>query len=96
MYFINAHFRYQYPSGKVESTLVTYKKREDIPTEYTWHLESIFADNEDWEREFQAIQSKLPELEALKGTLAQSGEALLTVLQKRDEIYERLERLYVY
>ena len=96
LYFIYALFRYQYPSGKVVSTLVTYKKREDIPTEYTWHLESIFADNDDWEREFQAIQSKLPELEALQGTLAQSGEALLTVLQKRDEIYERLERLYVY
>jgi oligoendopeptidase F len=28
--------------------------------------------------------------------LAQSGQALLTVLQKRDEIYEELERLYVY
>jgi oligoendopeptidase F len=77
-------------------TLVTYKKREDIPAEYTWHLESIFANNDDWEREFQAIQSKLPELEALKGTLAESGQALLAVLQKRDEIYERLERLYVY
>ena len=75
---------------------MTYKKREDIPTEYIWDLGSIFARDHAWENEFQDIQSRLPELEALKGTLAQSSEALLRVLQKRDEIYERLERLYVY
>ncbi len=42
------------------------------------------------------MQSRLPELEALKGTLSQSGQALLTVLQKRDDIFKELERLYVY
>jgi oligoendopeptidase F len=73
-----------------------YKNRADVPVEYTWDLESIFASNEDWEREFQAIQATLPELEKLKGTLAQSGQALLTLLQKGDEISERLERLYTY
>ncbi len=74
----------------------TLKKRGDIPTEYTWNLESIFSSNEDWERDFQALQRRLPELEALKGTLAQSGQALLTVLRKRDELFQELERLYVY
>lgn len=74
----------------------TFKKRSDIPKEYTWDLESIYAHNEDWERDFQMIQQKLPELAALQGTLAQSGEALLRVLQKRDEIYQTVERLYVY
>lgn len=74
----------------------TFKTREDIPAEFKWDLESIFARNEDWERDFQSLQSRIPELEALKGTLAQSGQALLNVLQKRDEIFEDLERLYVY
>jgi oligoendopeptidase F len=76
--------------------LQTYKKREDIPTEFRWNLESIFARDEEWERDFQALQSRLPELEALKGTLARSGAALLTVLQTRDSIFEPLERLYSY
>lgn len=74
----------------------TYKKREEIPAEFTWNLASIFQQNEDWDRDFQALQKRLPELTKLQGTLAQSGEALLTVLRKRDEIYEELERLYVY
>lgn len=74
----------------------TLQKRQDIPKEYTWDLESIFSRNEDWERDYQALQSRLPELEALKGTLSQSGQALLTTLQKRDELFEALEQLYVY
>lgn len=77
-------------------TVQTLTKRSDIPKEYTWDLESIFPTNDAWEREFQALAQRLPELEALKGTLAQSGQALLAVLQKRDELFERLSRLYVY
>jgi oligoendopeptidase F len=64
--------------------------------QYTWDLSTIFARDEDWEQAFQSIQNRLPELEALKGTLAQSGQALLKVLQKRDEVVEALERLYCY
>jgi len=76
--------------------LQTLTKRSDIAEEYTWDLESIFPANEGWESSFQALQQRLPELEALKGTLAQSGQALLRVLQKRDELFEKLETLLVY
>ncbi len=74
----------------------TLKKREDIPSEFTWNLESIFPTNEAWEQQFQSLQHQLPELEALQGTIAQSGSALLAVLQKRDQLFEQIERLYVY
>ena len=74
----------------------TLMKRSDIPQEYIWDLESIFLTNEDWENSFKGLQQCLPELEALKGTLAQSGQALLAVLQKRDELFEKLETLLVY
>jgi len=76
--------------------LQTLTKRNEIAKEYTWNLESIFPTDEDWEDSFKAVQQRLPELEALKDTLAQSGQALLTVLQKRDEVLEKLETLLVY
>jgi oligoendopeptidase F len=76
--------------------LQTFKKREEIPAEYTWNLTSVFSQDSDWEQDFQVLQKKLPTLEALQGTLAQNGPALLTVLRKRDEIYEALEKLYAY
>jgi oligoendopeptidase F len=71
-------------------------KRGDIPHEYTWDLESIFPGDGDWEDSYKTLQHRLPELEALKGTLAQSGQTLLEVLQKRDELFEKLESLFVY
>jgi hypothetical protein len=76
--------------------LQTLTKRSEIAREHTWDLESIFPTNDDWENSFKRLQQSLPELEALKGTLAQSGQALFAVLQKRDELFEELETLYVY
>ncbi|BCL84183.1 oligoendopeptidase F [Ktedonobacteria bacterium brp13] len=74
----------------------TYKKREEIPVDYTWNLESIFSNDDEWETTFQKIQQQLPQLEALQGTIKNGGDALLAVLQKRDEITEQLEKVYVY
>lgn len=72
------------------------KKREEIPLEKTWDLEAIYAANEDWEASFQSIKSKLPDLQNGKGTLGDSPQALLAVLQKSNEITEELGRLYTY
>jgi len=77
-------------------TVQTIKSRSDIPVEYTWNLESIYPSNDDWESDFQSLQQRVPELEALQGTLAQSGQSFWLVLQKRDELFEQLERLFVY
>ncbi len=74
----------------------TFTRRSEIPPAYTWNLESIYPGDDDWEREAQSLQRRLPELEALKGTLAQGGQALLTVLRKRDELFEELGRLAAY
>ncbi len=77
-------------------TLVTLTKRSDVPKDYTWDLESIFSTHDDWEETFQSLLRRLPDLEALQGTLATSGQALLHVLQQRDEVFEQLEKLFVY
>ncbi len=74
----------------------TMTKRSDIAKEFTWDLESIYPTDDSWEDSFKKIEQGLPELETLKGTLAQSGYALLKVLQTRDELYEELETLFVY
>lgn len=79
-----------------EKQLQTLQNRADIPTENTWNLASIFPSDADWERDYRAISNRLPELEALAGTLAQSGSVLFTVLQTRDEFFQEVERLYVY
>jgi len=71
-------------------------KRSDIPKEYTWDLESIFPTNAQWDQQYKVIAGCLPELESLQETLSRSGQALLNVLRKRDEVFEQLETLFVY
>ncbi len=74
----------------------TQSKRSEISTEHTWNLESIFPNNTNWEHDYQALTARLPELEALQGTLEASGKALFSVLQARDEVREQIEKLFVY
>lgn len=74
----------------------TATKRSEVAKEYTWNLESIYATDTEWQRDYQALSERIPELEALKGKLAESGKALFEVLQARDAIFEQVEKLYVY
>ena len=76
--------------------MVTLTKRSDIAKEFTWDLESIFSTDGDWEQSFQSLIRRLPQLEALQGTLASNGQSFLHVLQQRDEVFEQLETLFVY
>lgn len=73
-----------------------YQTRAQVPPALTWDLSCLFAQPEDWEREFQALEERLPEFAGLRATLATSAQALLTVLRAKDAFAERLERLYIY
>ncbi|MCX8046369.1 MAG: oligoendopeptidase F [Anoxybacillus gonensis] len=70
--------------------------RKDVPTEYTWRLEDIFATDEQWEEEFQAITALLPKFSEYKGKLGESAETLYEALQYRDHVLLRLGKLYAY
>lgn len=71
-------------------------KREEVPKKWTWNLEAIFETDEAWEKEYDAIKTLLPQLDAFKGTLGNSAAQLYEALQLRDHISERFGRLYTY
>ena len=72
------------------------KTREQIEEKYKWRLEDIYADNQQWEEEYEKVERELPGLEKLKDTITGSAQALANGLKKIDEIALLLERLYVY
>ena len=74
----------------------TRKKRNEIDPKDTWDAQSVYKDDQAWEKDFAKVEQALPELSGLAGTLSGSGEALARVLSARDEASERLERLSVY
>ncbi|WP_163537067.1 oligoendopeptidase F [Gracilibacillus sp. YIM 98692] len=71
-------------------------KRDEIPEELTWKLEDIFATDEDWEKEWQAVKDLLPKFKQYHGTLEESSQKLYELLQLQDEVSDRLSTLYTY
>ena len=74
----------------------TLPTRKDVPVQYTWRLEDIFATDEQWEEEFQAIAALLPKFSEYKGKLGESAQTLYEALQYRDHVLFRLGKLYAY
>lgn len=71
-------------------------QRHEVPKEYTWRLEDIYPNDEAWEEEWKQIKAILPKFDDFKGTLAQSAEQLFTALTFRDDVFQRLSKLYIY
>lgn len=71
-------------------------KRQEVPAENTWDLESIYPTNEIWEQDHQKIIEMMPKLTGFQGKLGESAKTLLGALQVRNELSELLYQLVVY
>lgn len=71
-------------------------ERKDIPDQYKWRLEDIYATDELWERDYVQVRQMADELTALKGKLGESAQMLLTILQGDERLQELNEKIYVY
>lgn len=78
------------------ATATALPRRQDVPVEHTWNLESIYPDNERWEADFALVESRLPELEKLAGTLGNGAQALLHAIEQIHATELVLEQLQVY
>ena len=75
---------------------LTILKRSDVPEEMTWDLTKIFATEADWEATFKDVEALLPKIPSYNGRLRRSGRLLLEALTLRDEISQKVSKLYVY
>jgi len=72
------------------------RKRDEIPAQYKWNMQDMFASDELWEEEAQQVLDLAKELEEYKGRLSDSAATLLAFFQKLDEVQYHGERVYVY
>ncbi|SFR14474.1 oligoendopeptidase F [Desulfoscipio geothermicus] len=70
--------------------------RQEIPAEYKWRLEDIYAGDELWEQDFQKALQMAGEVEAYRGRLGESARTLLQALQARESLSELSEKVYTY
>jgi len=78
------------------TTATALPKRNELPTELTWNLASIYPTNEAWEADFARVAAMAPGVAAFAGRLGESAATLLDALTTHDKASEILGRLYVY
>jgi oligoendopeptidase F len=74
----------------------TLLRRDDVPVEHTWDLESVFPSPEAWEAEARAFEAELPAASAFSGKLAESSAMLLAWFEHASQLRVRAERLITY
>mgnify|MGYP002624551407 CR=1 FL=1 len=71
-------------------------KRQDVPQEFTWNLQDIFASDEAWQQEYEALKAAAAQVAGWEGKLRESGENLLAFLRLQDDLGIRLSKLHGY
>lgn len=70
--------------------------RAEVDAAATWDLSPLFLSPEAWEEGFQAAAKEAEAFAKLAGTLCESPQALLHVLETESKISLMIERLYVF
>ncbi len=74
----------------------TILKRSEVPKELTWNLGDIFANDNLWFAEYEALKTVPADIAAFRGTLGQSSNNLLNFFRLDDSLNLRLTKLYGY
>src|SRR5690625_4706491 len=70
--------------------------RNEVPEEFTWRLEDIFATDDEWNEEYNDLQESIPQIGNYRGKSAESSKTLYALLSLQDELSERLGKLFTY
>ena len=71
-------------------------ERSEIDDEYKWDLDSIYANDDEWEAAYEEVKERLEELRDYEGRATEGGETLLSVLELRDEVMRQVSTVGAY
>ncbi|MBN2798394.1 MAG: oligoendopeptidase F [Deltaproteobacteria bacterium] len=83
-------------SGAALGAKPTTLDREQIPEAYKWNLADIYTDWSAWEADLKKFETKMADMNALKGTLASGADAVLLAYKTMDELQMVAEKTYFY
>lgn len=73
------------------------KTRDQIDSKYKWNIEAMIPDESVISGKLESIKKEAEAYgEDFAGRLTESADTLLAAFQKRDDIWRRLEKIYVY
>lgn len=72
------------------------KNRNEMDPKYTWNLNDMVKDLDDWQALYDTIESDTKEITALSGKLLDSADNLYECLHKKDQLTIKFNRIFVY
>jgi oligoendopeptidase F len=71
-------------------------ERSEIDEQYKWELESLYADDEEWEAAFESVQERLDDLRAFEGRATEDPETLQDCLATYESIMREVANVSAY
>lgn len=71
-------------------------KRSETDKRDRWDIEGMYPDAGAWEKDLEKAERLAEGFGALRGSLSDSGEALLSALKQSDELGRAVEKVFVY
>src|SRR5699024_11594749 len=71
-------------------------KRSEVPKEQTWDLSDLFTSTEEWESEWNTIQTDISEVTYYKGKLGENADTLLNCLIAAEKFEQRVIRVSTF
>lgn len=71
-------------------------ERSEVDEQYKWDLNSLYADDEEWEVAFEAVSDKLEDLRAYEGRVTEDAETLAALLDRYEEVMREVANVYSY
>ncbi len=76
--------------------MAAVRPRDEVPEEYTWDLESIYASDEEWETGFEEAEATIAELTAYEGQTTTNASTLLAVLETYEDLMRQVSTVHAY
>ncbi len=70
--------------------------RSEVDKQFTWHSESVFADEAAWDQAVETILARLPDLAEFRGHLGDSPDALADWFDASERIHRLMGKVMVY
>ncbi len=81
---------------QIADTKFSLIEPKDIEEKYTWNLTDIYANDNEWEKDYKWVEAEISKYRNYQGKLGQSPETLLSCLKLDESIGIRMDRLHLY
>ncbi|WP_225335143.1 oligoendopeptidase F [Halomicrobium urmianum] len=71
-------------------------ERSEVDEEYKWDLESLYADDEEWESDFETAEGLVGDLAAYEGRATEDAATLLATLETYEELMRTVADVSAY